>query len=104
MMQIDVIFSTGLTLTYDLNDTRVVADWVSMLDQMPRDLHDRSQLYNHRHGFASEAEIDQARQRLAEISDKYQLNIPPITRDNWHQVLNRAHIFFRIGDQPTMSS
>lgn len=94
MMQIDVIFSTGLTLTYDLNDTRVVADWVSILDQMPRDLHDRSQLYNHRHGFASEAEIDQAGQRLAEISDKYQLNIPPITRDNWHQVLNRAHIFF----------
>lgn len=94
MNQIDIEFSGGIVLRYDLLDTPVVVRWTELLDSMPRSLAPRSQTYNHLHGFANQIEIDNAVERFQALSSKYQFNIPAINSTNWHTVLNRAHILF----------
>lgn len=95
MKQIVVVFSTGVQLTYDLKDTPVVDNWLSLLESHTRDsMHDRSKLYNHAHGFATADQIAANIIRLKEISNKYNLALGDINQISWHNVLNAAHVNF----------
>ena len=49
---------------------------------------------NHRHGFATKAEINAAVARLRACAETLNFFLPPITRSNWQSELNRLHIGF----------
>jgi hypothetical protein len=49
---------------------------------------------NHRHGFATKAEISAAVARLQACAEVLNFFLPPITRSSWQNELNRLHIGF----------
>lgn len=86
-------FSNGLRLRYRLNSTPTAAVWRGQLAQMEPAFMARSDT-NHRHGFASQAQVAAGVERLYACARFLDIALAPLTPDNWHAVLNQAHAHF----------
>jgi hypothetical protein len=91
--RIDFEFSTGLVLSYQLRDTKTAEQWLQMMAQMtPRMM--ASNTYNHRHGFASQADIRSAIALLSANCNILQLKLPALSANHWQNTLNALHVNF----------
>ena len=104
MQRLQLTFSCQTQLRYELSDTRTARLWAGMLARMEPRFLLRTDV-NHRHGFASPAEIRAAVVRLRKCADMLNFSFPAITRSNWQAVLNQVHIgfpeFFKTHFDPT---
>lgn len=93
MQQVRFRFSNGLDLTYELNNTRTTLLWCDMLAQMQPHYLMRSNV-NHRHGFATDAQIADALVRLRKCADALGFELGSVEPSNWHSALNTLHVNF----------
>lgn len=95
-MHIRFIFSNGLIFRYLLNESSVANSWLEMMKKVhPRQMARMSE--NHRHGFASSAEIKANINRLAEACKIMDMPEPDLSTNNWQnwqQKLNAIHLLF----------
>ena len=93
MRRVQFTFSCGTQLTYELNNTKTATLWCEKLAKMHRRFLLRTDV-NHRHGFASELEIQAAVARLEKSAKFLGFPLEPLTRRNWQGELNRLHVNF----------
>lgn len=95
MSTCSVHFSTDVTLTYNILPHPVAHTWLELLAGVTSDMRvDRASLYNQRHGFATENDITTAVSMLESITNRHNLPLPTLTKYNWHDALNRLHVYF----------
>lgn len=93
MRKVHFTFSCGTELTYVLNATRTAASWCNQIAHMHPRLLLRQDI-NHRHGFATTAEIASSMARLKTTTDFLGFDMQPLAAANWHDVLNKLHLRF----------
>ena len=95
-MHIRFIFSNELSLRYKLNDSSVAATWLGMMQKVgSKDMSRMSE--NHRHGFASRAEITENINRLTDackVLAMPEVNLSANHWQDWQQNLNAIHVTF----------
>lgn len=95
-MQATIKFSNDTSLVYVLKDTPVVRSWVHILSKASAsEPNTIAKQYNSHHGFATTEQITDGIAALKQIAEKHHLPVSEtITADNWHSLLNRAHVAF----------
>jgi hypothetical protein len=93
MQRVQFTFSCKTQLIFALNGTKTSEIWSSLLVKMQRRYLLRSDI-NHRHGFASHAEVRAGVARLKKCNAFLNFSIAQINKQNWHTVLNSLHINF----------
>lgn len=87
------MFSTGVSLTYETNSSLTASSWLIQLSNTtPHDL--KQQELNHKHGFASDEEIERNITRLTQVAQGFNATLQPITHDTWQMSLNTLHVHF----------
>lgn len=95
MATITVHFSSDVNLTYNITPHPTSNVWLGLVADVSPDVRvDRAILYNQRHGFASSSDIDDAIRALKAIVQRHNLTLPALNEHNWHDVLNRLHVYF----------
>lgn len=95
MSTFSVHFSSDVTLTYNIIDHPVSSEWLTLASAIaPTARVDRACLYNQRHGFATDQEIESAVRVLEDITRRHRLHLPLLIERNWHVALNQLHINF----------
>lgn len=91
--QVTLDFTNDVRLRFELNDTLVCQAWLRLL-QAVSPAHLAPGDYNHRHGFASEQQINAAIALLRQYAASLGYRLESLNPRNWQDALNQLHKFF----------
>ncbi len=90
---VELTFSCETRLVYRLNHSWTAQYWASLLAKMQPQFLRRMDV-NHKHGFASPAEVRSALARLQRCINKLGFSLEPLSRSDWQSALNQLHVNF----------